>query len=155
MDLRTGVFEATSDGLLVTSFTTTGTPLLRYAIGDRVDFSDRTCSCGDNNPVVDGIYGRDQDSIMSPERGPVFVGLVDIFKLIPPVIQTSQIAQTGPNEVVLRLVAETGVVLPEHEATLRAALRDRLGTGMTVRVEHVDRIDRDASGKYRFIKREY
>lgn len=154
MDLRTGVFEDTPDGLLVTSFTTTGTPLVRYAIGDRVELSDRSCPCGDHNPVVDGIYGRDQDSILSPERGPVFVGLVDIFKLVPPVIQTSQIAQTGPEDVVLRLVTKPGAVSPEHEDTLRRALRDRLGD-MRVRIEYVDGIDRDASGKYRFIKREY
>ena len=72
-DLRTGVFEHTADGdLLVTSFTTSGTPLVRYAIGDRIELVEGTCACGDRNPLVAGIYGREQDSILSPERGPVF-----------------------------------------------------------------------------------
>ena len=156
-DLRTGVFETTEAGLTVTSFTTSGFPLIRYVIGDQVTFEDDAgpCPCGDRNPRVAEVRGRAQDSIVSPERGPVYVGLVDIFKAIPPVVQRSQIAQTAPDEVVLRLVVAPGKFRPEHEEALTSGLRERIGEGMKIRVDLVDQIPRDASGKYRFVKREF
>jgi len=50
MELASGVFEHFEDGsdeVLVTSFTTHGTPLIRYRIGDSMTFSEKvkTCKC--------------------------------------------------------------------------------------------------------------
>ena len=51
IELASGVFENVSynsDEVLVTSFTTHGTPLIRYDIGDSMSFESMTtmCSCG-------------------------------------------------------------------------------------------------------------
>lgn len=51
-------FQPAKDGqLLVTSFTTKGTPLVRYRIGDSIKLSseDKTCACGSIFPLVDEI----------------------------------------------------------------------------------------------------
>ncbi|MCY1690886.1 hypothetical protein OVA29_09590 [Exiguobacterium sp. SL14] len=53
-----GIIELDVDGeILVTSFDTHGTPLIRYRVGDRMTLSQRTCSCGH----------RDQSSIRLTE----------------------------------------------------------------------------------------
>src|SRR3546814_13810209 len=62
--------------ILVTSFTTRGTPLIRYRIGDRISLApdDYRCPCGSCFPVVKHIDGRTADFIWSPENGKVNLG---------------------------------------------------------------------------------
>src|SRR3546814_12220855 len=62
--------------ILVTSFTTRGTPLIRYRIGDRISLApeDYRCPCGSCFPVVKQIDGRSSDFIWSPENGKVNLG---------------------------------------------------------------------------------
>ena len=65
IELSSGFFEHLddSDEVLVTSFTTHGTPLIRYRIGDRMHFDDREsfCSCHLHSPEVSSIEGRRLD----------------------------------------------------------------------------------------------
>jgi phenylacetate-CoA ligase len=152
-DLRTGVIEAGEGSILVTSFTTSGTPLIRYRIGDQMEFADGVCDCGNQNPLVSRIVGREQDYLVSPERGMVAVGLIDIFKALPPVVKQAQVAQEQPNAVVLRLVIDQAGFAPEHEEVLRGGLRERLGPSMAITIERVDRIDPEPGGKILYIKR--
>lgn len=79
----TGVFEVVDDSLkptnegkvLVTSFTTRGTPLIRYDIGDRLKLApeSKLCKCGSNFPIIDKIEGRVSDYVLSPDRGRVSI----------------------------------------------------------------------------------
>lgn len=72
----TGVFEVVDENMqpaqegeiLVTSFTTEGTPLIRYRIGDRITLipKDKQCACGSCFPLVEKIEGRSTDYIFSP-----------------------------------------------------------------------------------------
>lgn len=61
-DVTTGIIEQMegSNEVLVTSFTTYGTPLIRYRIGDSMVFSKSNdlCECGFNTPLVESIEGR-------------------------------------------------------------------------------------------------
>src|SRR5690606_36703741 len=75
LELQSGVFEvlddknidALSGRLVVTSFTSHGTPLIRYDIGDNIELDDpsKMCSCGNSNPIVKRILGRIDDYIYS------------------------------------------------------------------------------------------
>jgi len=152
-DLRTGVIEQAEGGILVTSFTTTGTPLVRYRIGDRMDLTPGTCDCGDQNPVIRAILGREQDYIVSPERGVVGVGLIDIFKKIPPVVQQAQLDQVGVNEVLVRVVPDRAAFEERHLDVLREGLRERVGPSMAIRFAIVDGIDPEPGGKIKYVKR--
>jgi len=152
-DLRTGVLEQGDGGILVTSFTTTGTPLIRYRVGDRMDLTEGRCDCGDCNPVIGRIEGREQDYVMSPERGMVGVGLIDIFKKIPPVVKQAQVDQVAANELLVRLVPDAAAFDERHLAVLREGLAERVGPSMTVRFVLVDRIEPEPGGKVRYVKR--
>jgi phenylacetate-CoA ligase len=152
-DLRTGVIEQGDEGILVTSFTTAGTPLIRYRIGDRMDLTEGRCDCGDHNPVIAGIAGREQDYVVSPERGMVGVGLIDIFKKIPPVVKQAQVDQVASNELLVRLVPDRLPFDEQYLDVLREGLAERVGRSMAVRFDLVDRIDPEPGGKVRYVKR--
>ncbi len=153
-DLRTGVIEQADDGtVLVTSFTTHGTPLVRYRIGDRMELTREECGCGNHNPVVRAISGREQDYIVSPERGMVGVGLIDIFKMIPPVVKQAQVDQVSRDAIDVRLVADRAAWDPAYLDVLREGLVERVGTRMQIRFVFVDRIEPEAGGKIRYVKR--
>lgn len=152
-DLRTGIIEQGDGSILVTSFTTTGTPLIRYRIGDRMDLTEGRCDCGDQNPVIAGIDGREQDYVVSPERGMVGVGLIDIFKKIPPVVRQAQVDQVAPNELLVRLVPDRTAFDERYLDVLREGLAERVGRSMGVRFDLVDRIDPEPGGKIRYVKR--
>src|SRR5690606_35875322 len=59
---------AQASQMLVTSFTTHGTPLIRYRIGDSITLANasKLCSCGSIFPLVESIQGRTNDYILSP-----------------------------------------------------------------------------------------
>ena len=154
-DLRSGVIELLPAGdVLITSFTTHGTPLARYAIGDCIDFfdSERNCDCENNNPVVSAIHGRHQDYLISEERGIVAVGLVDIFKKVPSIFNMSQIVQRELNRVELFLVADDKQSAFAYFPVLESELRKRMGNSIKIDIYLVDNIASEKNGKYRYIK---
>ena len=60
-NLFSGVIETTEEGkMIVTSFNSYGTPLIRYDIGDRVDLPelDAICECGSVHPIFEKIHAR-------------------------------------------------------------------------------------------------
>ena len=83
-DITTGVFEVlpdfenneTGDEIMVTSFHSSGTPLIRYRIGDTIKRSDETdCQCGWHLPIIDEIGGgRADDYIETPKNGQINLG---------------------------------------------------------------------------------
>jgi phenylacetate-CoA ligase len=160
LELRSGVFEIldqndnpTEKGrLIVTSFLTQGTPLIRYDIGDRVELSDKECICPNNNPVVKQILGRTDDYIYSPENGKVNLGNVsDTLKGIVGVIKF-QIIQNSLSEIEINVVVDKDDYSPEVEKVFLQNWRNRVGNEMKINLKYVQRIDNESSGKYRLIK---
>lgn len=157
----TGIFEVVDDDmnpsdegqLLVTSFTTRGTPLIRYQIGDSIKLSakDKVCKCGSTFPLVDRIDGRATDYVYSLENGKVNLGnLSNATKDIVGIV-CFQIVQDVEDAVMVRVVS-----LPSFDVNQQAnfvtALRERLGTKMLIKIELVDNIPREPSGKFRLVK---
>lgn len=153
---HTGVIETHEDGdALVTSFTTHGTPLLRYRIGDRVVFapSEARCDCGWAYPLVERIEGRAIDYILSAERGRIYSpNLSNVVKNVPNSIVKTQFVQTRPESVTVKLVVDQDRFdAMAHTEIVRQELQRRIGEEMHIDVEVVDDIPRAASGKYRLV----
>src|SRR5690554_6153617 len=113
----TGVFEVVDENMqpaqegeiLVTSFTTEGTPLIRYRIGDRIKLApeDKQCACGSCFPLVEKIEGRSTDYILSPTHGKVNLGNIsNSTKDIAGIIQF-QVIQKEVDKVQVLVVASS------------------------------------------------
>lgn len=137
--------------MVMTSFTTSVVPLLRYAIGDTAILSiedGQSCPCGLPFPTVDAIVGRVDDFLYTPDRG--FVGRMDtVFKSVPNSIVEAQIVQTSPDTVFLRIVPDRSSYIPGHADKIVEEMQRRLGRVIEIRVEEVDSIPRTANGKMR------
>lgn len=157
----TGIFEVVDENLqpakegeiLVTSFSTRGTPLIRYRIGDRIRLAPdgECCACGSHFPIVDYIDGRNSDYIWSPENGKVNLGNISNCTKDAPGIICFQVVQKQENAVDVMLVK--GSEFTEQDAeSFTSALAARLGSNMVINIQYVDEIPREKSGKFRIVK---
>jgi len=157
----TGVFEvvdsemrpAKEGEILVTSFSTRGTPLIRYRIGDRIKLSgdDEVCECGCSFPMVDYIDGRSSDYIFSPDNGRVNLGNLSNCTKDAPGIMCFQMVQEDPERVVVNIV-KGAQFTPDDERKFLGSMRKRLGQSMEIDLVYVDSIPREKSGKFRMVK---
>jgi len=157
----TGIFEvvdenmqpADSGELLVTSFTTHGTPLIRYKIGDRITLSKTslTCQCGSHFPIVTSIDGRSADYVLSPEYGKVNLGnLSNATKDISGLF-CFQLIQNVTGAVIVNVVTNT-TFDNKQEVNFIKALKVRLGDSMLIELNKVEDIPTEKSGKFRIVK---
>lgn len=160
MHSLTGVFEVVDEDmapalegeLIVTSFTSKGTPLIRYRVGDRISTDPHAkCPCGSVFPLVNDIDGRSNDFIYSPDRGRVnLVNMGNSAKGIKGIV-CFQIIQNSKNYVEV-LVVKTNQYTIDSEKRFKASLKERLGSLMTINIKYVDDIPREKGGKFRIIK---
>lgn len=159
IDLLSGYFEVldemqnpSSQGDLVfTSFTTHGTPLIRYAIKDKLSLSTRTCDCGNNNPLAEAIEGRINDFIFSEERGKINLGNIsNCVKYVKGVVKF-QIIQDNKDAIEVRVLKDPSFTTKDEEM-FKYELQERLGKNIDISFTYPDNIPREASGKYRIIK---
>lgn len=146
--------EPASEGeVLVTSFTTRGTPLVRYRIGDRVKLAEPgdKCGCGSTFPLVDWIDGRTSDFLWSPENGRVNLGNLSNSTKDVDGILSFQVLQNEPNSIEV-LVVGTHRFDATQRRLFMEALRVRTGSKMAINLRMVDSIPREKSGKFRIVK---
>jgi len=133
--------------IVTTGFGNDATPLIRYDTGDMAVLSDASCECGRTGPIVKEILGRQEDIFVTPDGR--MVGRLDhVFKDALNVVE-AQLVQDTMSRVVVRVVRRVGYA-PADEASILRELRLRLGVVIDVVFEYVERIPREANGKFRF-----
>ena len=156
--LDTGVFEhiRTDKGtkLLVTSFTTHGTPLIRYDIGDNIiectedDHPDMSIGF----PAIKAIDGRKADALYSQERGHISnANLSNVIKHLPNTIINIQFVQDTLDHILIRIVVDKNKYHKDSEKHILKEMATRFGEKMTYDIEYIDKIERSSSGKMRMI----
>lgn len=123
-------------------------PLIRYRVGDVAVQSDKKCRCGRAFPVVERITGRIEDYVLTPD-GRIIGRLDHIFKDTENV-REAQIVQKSLSELVLRIVKQPAYSKEDTIMILENA-RNRVGESIKVKLEFMDSIPRESSGKYRFV----
>ena len=157
MDLSSGVLEhfGENDEVLITSFSTYATPLIRYRIGDSMIFAPEgtTCPCGMQAPVVESIQGRSLDFLYTPQGARVNAGNVaNLLKNMPNAVIRAQFRQVKLDEITALLEVDKSLYREEHDQLLRQEFLHKFGPQMRVNIEHLDEIPRETSGKFRMIK---
>lgn len=158
LDIITGVFEKkvkenNTSGILVTAFETKGTPLLRYDIGDVLEFSNDKCSCEYKTPIVNKIVGRDMDVLYSMERGKISnANMSNTIKSLPNSVVNIQFIQSELDTIVIKIVRDEKLFKKSHEEEIINETKIRLGEKLIYKVEYVKDIPVEKSGKFRMIK---
>ncbi|ASI35537.1 MULTISPECIES: phenylacetate--CoA ligase family protein [unclassified Exiguobacterium] len=149
-----GIIEVEADGqILVTSFDTHGTPLVRYRIGDRMTLSHETCPCGHGGPIIASIDGRGRSYIQLKNGHRIFEGeLAGIVRRFPNCIERVQYIQEEADEVVMLYVPDERWFKQEHEKELYFVLERLFGGQMDVLLKAVPEIPKEISGKTLLIK---
>ena len=156
-NIDTGVIEKLEtkygNEMLITSFTTHGTPLIRYRIGDKIKFKDGKCICGSCHPLVESIEGRQVDYLFSRKRGKVSLShLADVIKGMPNNIVNMQFVQNKEDEITIKLVVDKDQFDKKAEGSIYREMEYRFGQDTKVTLEYVDEIKREKSGKFALIK---
>lgn len=158
-NIDTGVIEQTNisgqkaEDMIVTSFTTHGTPLIRYNIQDRVIFKEGFCICGSSHPLIESIEGRQVDYLTAVDGTKVSLShLADVIKGIPNSIKKIQFIQRERSELEILLVLDERLYTKKDELKLRESIKYRFGKEIRISMKIVEDIPREKSGKYSLIK---
>ena len=159
MEQSTGVIEHCCDGsneVLVTSFTTHGTPLIRYQIGDLMAFDDcqtTLCKCGMETISIDKIEGRGLDYLLTTEGAKINSGNIsNLFKNIPNAVIRAQVIQNEYDLITILLEIDGAKYKPEYDIILKDEFKHKFGQSMQIIVTHVKEIPRERSGKFMLVK---
>ncbi len=158
LELDSGIFEhfdKNSNEVLVTSFTTHGTPLIRYRIGDTMILSKENtiCKCGMKTSVVEEIQGRRLDFLYSADGAKINSGNVaNLFKNMPNALIRAQTVQKKIDEITIKLEVDKKLYKSEYDDLLREEFIHKFGSKTKITIEHVDDISREKSGKFKMIK---
>lgn len=153
VEMSTGVFEYWDGEIVVTSFSTHATPLVRYRIGDRATPTvTRSCPCGNDSEMVEQIIGRNSQFLYRSDSTRVYsANLSNLFKNVPNAIVEAQLQQHEIGRVDLHVVVDH-----DPEDAFDDALRDefahKFDTESSLLIHHVDAIPAEASGKRPFVK---
>jgi phenylacetate-CoA ligase len=160
LELQSGVFEVLDNNnkpvqlgrLVVTSFTTYGTPLIRYDIGDSLELSHETCTCGNNNPLAKRILGRIDDFVYSEEFGKINLGNISNALKGTKGIIKFQVIQNELQTLTISIVIDEKEFSKKSESTFIKNWKDRVGNSMKLNINYVENISVEDSGKYRMVK---
>lgn len=159
-NLDTGVIETSNslngiedNQMIVTSFTTKGTPLIRYNIEDLVHFEEGVCSCGSCHPIVFRIEGRKVEYLLSGMNGKISLShLADVIKGIPNSVKKIQFIQDEINKIKIKIAIDKDLFEKDHEDKILKEMVYRFGASTQFHVQYVEDIPREKSGKYALIK---
>lgn len=155
-NIDTGVFEHSKTPLgmklIVTSFHSYGTPLIRYDIGDYIMESDKKiCECGSCHPVIQAIEGRSSDYICTKQKGNISQTVLSLVASeLPECFEQLQLIQEDESRILVKVVMREEVQETSYHQLIDK-LCSYLGADMEFVINKVDRIDREKSGKSRMI----
>ncbi len=136
--------------IVITHMSTGDFPFVRYRTGDVGSLSEEACSCGRGLPLLAEIEGRSTDFIKAAD-GTVIHGLALIYVLRDiPQVEEFKIIQDSVTSITVQLVTSASDTEP-LEKTVTEQFRRRLGDTLVVNFDYVGKIEREASGKFRYV----
>jgi phenylacetate-CoA ligase len=122
-------------------------PLIRYKIGDRMVWSDETCACGRNMPVIKEVVGRTEDVVIGKD-GREMVRFHSIFYGLEK-IKKAQVIQEEIDAIHIKIEAETPLS-KEEETILRGRIQSQLGD-IKITIEETTAIPLNRNGKFQAV----
>ena len=136
--------------IVVTHLATSDFPFIRYRTGDIGALDTVKCSCGRGLPVLKDIEGRSTDFVVA-EDGTMMHGLALIYILRElDGIEEFKVVQESKALTTIDLVP-TDTLSDELAAKIINGFKARLGQGVDIQLNIVDKIAAEQSGKFRYI----
>ena len=157
-NITTGVFEhiKTNDGikLLVTSFNTYGTPLIRYDIGDYiVESKNSHLNSECLEPIISSIEGRSHEFLFAQDMRKInTTALSSLMQDFPNSILNAQFIQDSFQEIHIKLAIDKNAFNEKNTIQIEKSMQNLFGNEMKLRIDLVEIIEREKSGKYLLIK---
>ena len=144
------VAPGTVGRLVGTTLHNSAMPLIRYVTNDMTAVRAGSCACGRGLELMDDVTTKAED-VLTLKDGRLISPSVLTHPFKPlDCIEGSQIVQTAPDRVTVRIVAGSGYT-SGHTDHLRAELKARLGEDMEIDVQMVDRLEMSANGKFKWV----
>jgi phenylacetate-CoA ligase len=135
--------------LVLSNLTNRATVLLNYRLGDMVTLAKGPCPCGRTLPLIESIDGRLTDLVVRPGGESVHALAFQTALQDVPGLVYVQVVQDAMDDFRVRVVWAHG--RPHADAEIVAVMRSVFGPAVRVRVEPVDRIEMEESGKVRTV----
>lgn len=136
--------------IVVTNMATTDFPFIRYRTGDVGILSDEPCVCGRGLPILKELQGRTTDFVVA-HNGTVIHGLALIYTVRDlPGVERFKIEQMSLDQTIVKVMAGPAFGAAE-EARIIHDFKARLGDAVDIRVNRVDDISNESSGKFRYV----
>jgi len=143
--------DGTAGYLVGTSLHNQAMPMIRYRTSDITAIRPSPCACGRTLRRIDRIRTKAEDVVVTPDGRMISPSvLTHPFKPLRG-IEKSQIVQTAPDRVLVRIVPGESDLSPEERSRLESALAERLGPMVDLEIETVREIPSDPSGKFRWV----
>jgi phenylacetate-CoA ligase len=135
--------------IVVTGFANFHQIFIRYRIGDLAAWGSEPCPCGrDSLPVLKDLVGRQEDTVIGPD-GQETVRFHGLFIGVPGVAE-GQVVQESLDRLVVNVVPTSEFSRSDQEA-IQARVLTRLGPEVSVQIQLVQAIPREANGKFRAV----
>lgn len=136
--------------IVVTHLATRDFPFIRYRTGDIGVLGDELCSCGRGLPLLKEIQGRTTDFIVAQD-GTVLHGLALIYVLRGiDGVESFKIIQHSLELTSVQIVKNKHYS-QDNDKKIQAEFKQRLGENVQVDIEHLDLIEKEKSGKFRYV----
>lgn len=133
-----------------TTLHNTAMPLIRYVTNDMTSLRERPCSCGRGLEIMDDVTTKAED-VLTLKDGRLISPSVLTHPFKPlDCIEGSQIVQTAPDAVEIRIVAGPDYT-PALTHHLIQEFKARLGDDVRIDVQMVDRLESSANGKFKWV----
>jgi len=136
--------------LLYTSLYNYAMPLVRYDVGDVCVPTGESCPCGRGLPLMKVVEGRMDDFVTASNGVIISPTLLLILMKETPGIAAFRITQETKTRVHVQIVGDDSFS-PKTLVEVEEGIQGILGKDIDVRIEQVDQVQKDRSGKLRAI----
>lgn len=136
--------------IVITHLATADFPFIRYRIGDVGVLSKDTCPCGRGLPLLQEIQGRTTDFVIA-SNGTVLHGLALIYVLRDlPGVENFKVVQHSLARTEVQVVSNSVFQQSDSDLIVQE-FKKRLGGDVEIEVKLLESIDRERSGKFRYV----
>ena len=147
------VFDAPGK-IVGTCLTNYAMPFIRYEVGDRASLTKDFCPCGRQSMMLAKLEGRQNDVIKTPAGRSINASVLGLMVIGIHSIKEIQFVQPGVDKLIVR-IACSGTFKSSDEALFLKRLNQHIDNSISVQVNYVDSIPRQANGKFRLVVSEF